>query len=116
MGYGHEHCSLAWPASRIKEDKKGYELEKCSLIGDAFSIHSFVVIGCALCRGFLPQIHYHHLAARMGLSRVFEPRYVSSPHSSVTAVWLSKYRRGSRGFDRVGAQQVVLRKSQLYRK
>ena len=70
MGYGHEHCSLAWPASRIKEDK-GYELEKCSLIGDAFSIHSFVVIGCALCRGFLPQIHYHHLAARMGLSPGF---------------------------------------------
>ena len=71
MGYGFGHCDLAWSASQIKADKKGYEYEKCSLVGDAFSIYSFVVIGVALCKDFLPRLHYHHLAARMGLAPGF---------------------------------------------
>ena len=71
MGYGFGHCELAWAASKIKENKKGFELEKCSLIGDAFSVHSFIVIGVALCQAWLPRVHYHHLAARMGMAPGF---------------------------------------------
>lgn len=68
MGYGFSHCELAWAASKIKGDKKGFELEKCSLVGDAFSIYSFIVIGVPLCRAWVPRVHYHHLAARMGMA------------------------------------------------
>lgn len=65
MGYGFEHCNLAWPASKIKQDPGGYEREKCSLIGDA-CIYSFVIIGAGLCRQWLPPIEYSHLCHRMG--------------------------------------------------
>lgn len=50
MGYGFGHCDLAWSAGKIKQDPDGYEREKCSLIGDAFSMYSFVIIGAALCK------------------------------------------------------------------
>lgn len=71
MGYGHQHCSLAWPASKIKGDPEGYEREQCSLLGDAFSMYSFCIIGAALCKAFLPSIHYRHLSLRMGLAPGF---------------------------------------------
>lgn len=71
MGYGFGHCELAWPASKIKQDPEGFEREKCSLIGDAFSMYSFVIIGAALSKAYLPRIHYHHLCKRMGLSPGF---------------------------------------------
>lgn len=71
MGYGFGHCQLAWSASQIKQSRRNFELEKCSLIGDAFSIHSFVVIGAAISREFLPRIHYQHLANRLGLAPGF---------------------------------------------
>lgn len=71
MGYGFGHCDLAWAASKIKEDQEGFEWEKCSLIGDAFSVFSFVIIGVALCKQFVPRLHYHHLVARMGLAPGF---------------------------------------------
>lgn len=71
MGYGFGHCDVAWSASRIKQDPKAYELEKCSLIGDAFSIYSFSIVGAALCKQFLPQMHYRHLCQRMGLAPGF---------------------------------------------
>lgn len=71
MGYGYKHCEVAWAASRIKQDAAGFEREKCSLIGDSFSIYSFVIVGAALCRSRLPTIHYHHLCRRMGLAPGF---------------------------------------------
>lgn len=71
MGYGYQHCDLAWSASKIKSDPLGYEREKCSLLGDAFSMYSFVVVGAALCRNRLPRVHFHHLAQRMGLAPGF---------------------------------------------
>ena len=72
MGYGFGHCNLAWAASHIKQNPEAYEREKCSLVGDAFSVFSFVIIGFALCRKFLPSIHYHHLCKRMGLAPGFK--------------------------------------------
>lgn len=71
MGYGFGHCQLAWSASQIKQNRQKFELEKCSLVGDAFSIHSFVIIGAALARNFIPRIHYQHLANRMGVAPGF---------------------------------------------
>ena len=71
MGYGFEHCSLAWSASKIKQDPGGHEREKCSLIGDAFSIYSFVIIGAGLCKRWIPTIEYKHLCQRMGLAPGF---------------------------------------------
>ena len=75
MGYGHGHCDLAWPASKIKDDPHGYEREKCSLVGDAFSMYSFCVIGAALCRNFCPRAHYAHLTRRMGLAPGFRASF-----------------------------------------
>lgn len=71
MGYGFQHCDLAWSANKIKADAAGYEREKCSLLGDAFSMYSFVVVGAALCKNRLPRVHFHHLAQRMALAPGF---------------------------------------------
>ena len=71
MGYGFGHTELAWSASKIKGDPAAYERERCSLVGDAFSIYSFVIIGAGLCRNFIPTIHYRHLCQRMGLAPGF---------------------------------------------
>lgn len=71
MGYGFGHCQLAWSASQIKQNPSGHKYEKCSLIGDAFSIFSFAIVGPALCREWIPQVHYQHLAARTGLAPGF---------------------------------------------
>ena len=71
MGYGFGHCRLAWSASQIKQNRHQYELEKCSLVGDAFSVYSFVIIGAALARNFMPQVHYQHLARRLGVAPGF---------------------------------------------
>lgn len=71
MGYGHQHCELAWSASKIKLDRAGFEREKCSLLGDAFSMYSFSIVGAALCKEFLPTIHFRHLTQRMGLAPGF---------------------------------------------
>lgn len=71
MGYGFGHTEVAWSASKIKGDPMGYERERCSLVGDAFSIYSFIIVGAGLCRNFLSPIHYRHLCQRMGLSPGF---------------------------------------------
>ena len=71
MGYGFGHTEIAWSASKIKGDFHAFERERCSLVGDAFSIYSFVVVGAGLCRGLIPQIHYRHLCQRMGIAPGF---------------------------------------------
>ena len=71
MGYGFGHTELVWSASKIKGDYQGFERERCSLVGDAFSIYSFVIVGAGLCLGWIPQIHYRHLCQRMGMAPGF---------------------------------------------
>ena len=44
---------------------------RCSLLGDSFSVLSFVIPGAALCRRFLPSVEYQWLANRMGLAPGF---------------------------------------------
>ena len=67
-GYGWEHTSVCWSASKIKQDKAGYESCRCSQIGDSFSIYSFVIFPWMALRKMLPQFDYSHLTERMGLS------------------------------------------------
>ena len=68
LGYGWKHTSLSRAASKIKGAESQYENERLSLLGDSFSVYSFVIVAAALCKEFMPRIHYSHLCDRMGLS------------------------------------------------
>lgn len=73
LGYGFGHTKLCMSASDIKRSKENYEDEKLSLLGDSFSVYSFVIAAAALCVRYLPHLHYHHLARRMGSAPGFKP-------------------------------------------
>ena len=68
LGYGFGHTSLCYSASKIKQSPTQYEDERLSLLGDAFSIFSFVIAAAALCKAYIPRMHYQHLARRMGMA------------------------------------------------
>ena len=68
LGYGYKHTALCMSASDIKKSRRDYEDLRLSLLGDSFSVHSFVIVAAALCRRFLPRISYKHLCSRMGLA------------------------------------------------
>ena len=71
LGYGWRHTELCCSASTIKRSPRDYEDVRNSLLGDSFSIYSFVIPGAALCRSFLPRLDYRHLCLRMGMSPGF---------------------------------------------
>lgn len=71
LGYGYQHTSLAWSASRSKGDPVGFDDCRHRLLGDSFSIYSFVVLAASCCHQFVPSIAYQHLAKRMGLAPGF---------------------------------------------
>ena len=71
LGYGWQHTELSCSASTIKRSPKNYEDIRNSLLGDSFSIYSFVIPGVALCKKFLPRLSYRHLCLRMGMSPGF---------------------------------------------
>ncbi len=68
LGYGAGHTELCFSASKIKQSKVAFEDERLSLLGDSFSIFSFVVAAAGLCRAFLSTPSYQHLANRMGMA------------------------------------------------
>ena len=68
LGYGYGHTELCYSASDIKKSKVAWEDERLSLLGDSFSIHSFVIVGAALCFKFIGKISYTTLAQRMGMA------------------------------------------------
>ncbi len=68
LGYGFSHTKMCFSASKIKQSAVKYEDERLSLLGDSFSIYSFVIVAAALCRRFLKQISYSHLVQRMGMA------------------------------------------------
>ena len=70
-GYGWEHTALCWSASDIKRDPQGFEGQRCSLIGDSFSVFSFVIFAWASCFPYLPTLTYEHLTKRMGMAPGF---------------------------------------------
>ena len=71
LGYGWGHTELALSASEIKQGRTNYEDVRCSLLGDSFSIYSFVIPGAAMAHEFLPAIDYKHRARRMGVAPGF---------------------------------------------
>ncbi len=70
-GYGWGHTCLCLSASDIKKDLQAYEDLRCSMVGDSFSIYSFVIFPWAALRNELPPIGYWHLAFRMGMAPGF---------------------------------------------
>ena len=71
LGYGWMHTHLCMSASQIKKSAAAFENERLSLLGDSFSIYSFVIPAAALCKQFLPRMSYAHLCDRMGLAPGF---------------------------------------------
>ena len=71
LGYGWKHTELCLSASDIKRDARSYEDIRCSLLGDSFSVFSFVIAGVAINKKHLPAMDYRHLCCRMGLSPGF---------------------------------------------
>lgn len=71
LGYGWNHTAVCMNASTIKSSKQRYKDERHSLLGDSFSMYSFIIPGVALCQRFLPRIKYRMVANRMGLAPGF---------------------------------------------
>ena len=58
-------------ASHIKQSAQAYEDLRCALVGDCFSVYSFVIFPWAALRERLPDFDYHHLCQRMGMAPGF---------------------------------------------
>ncbi|CAL1140246.1 unnamed protein product [Cladocopium goreaui] len=70
-GYGWGHTELALSASDIKKNYQDYEDARCSLVGDSFSMYSFVIFAWGSCARALPGMTYKHLCNRMGMAPGF---------------------------------------------
>ena len=70
-GYGWGHTELALSASDIKKNYQDYEDARCSLVGDSFSMYSFVIFAWGSCAHALPGMTYKHLCDRMGMAPGF---------------------------------------------
>ena len=68
LGYGWKHTSLCYNASDIKQSYEKYDDERHSLLGDSFSIYSFIIPALALCQQYVTRVKYQHLSRRMGLT------------------------------------------------
>ena len=71
LGYGRHHTRRAMSASEVKSGATAFEDKRLSMLGDSFSIYSFVLFAVACCRNFLPIMSYVHLTKRMGLAPGF---------------------------------------------
>ena len=67
MGYGPGHTKLCMSASDIKGREQAYEDERCSLVGDSFSIWSFCLVAAAGVAKFVGWLDPQLLFQRMGL-------------------------------------------------
>lgn len=81
LGYGWKHTALCYSASDIKKSYQQYDDERNSLLGDSFSMYSFIIPAFALCQRYITRVRYAHLVRRMGLSPGFRCgiRFVASP-------------------------------------
>ena len=101
LGYGFGHTELCYSASDIKRSKVAWEDERLSLLGDSFSIHSFVIVGAALCSRFIGKVSYKTLAGRMGMAPgACVPLFKTCPISRVL-------RYGARPDDLQGTPSVL---------
>ena len=71
LGYGIGHTRACLSASDVKGQEQRYEDLRCSLLGDSFSIYSFVMWAVALSYHYAPRVAYSHLAHRAGLAPGF---------------------------------------------
>jgi len=71
LGYGYGHTTLAWAASKIKQQPQKFDDCRHFYLGDSFSIYSFVIVAAVLCRRFTPRLSYSHLARRLGMAPGF---------------------------------------------
>ena len=67
MGYGSHHTFLALSASEAKSNKTRFEDERCSLLGDGFSIYSFMVIAAFAAFPWLKRVEVQQMNNRTGL-------------------------------------------------
>lgn len=67
-GLVRKHTAIACPASKIKQNTVGFSDLRSSLLGDSFSVYSFVVLAIACCRKYLPVIPCSVVVQRMGLA------------------------------------------------
>ena len=95
LGYGAQHTKLCYSASIIKQSKQKYEDERLSLLGDSFSVYSFVIVAAALCRRFINRVDYRHLVRRMGIA----PGFVLSFELESPLSRMLSYGFGERGED-----------------
>lgn len=71
LGYGFRHTAVCMSASDIKSNKRRYEDMRLSLLGDSFSIYSFVIFAFALSFRYVTRVPYSHLCRRMGMAPGF---------------------------------------------
>lgn len=71
LGYGIGHTRSCMSASEQKQNQTAYTDMRLSLLGDSFSIFSFVIFALACSRKFAPTLHYRTLCERMGLAPGF---------------------------------------------
>ena len=79
-GLGYNHTELCWNANQIKQNPKGYEDARKSLVGDSFSCFSFAYVCAMMCAKWINIPSYEMLWNRMGLSPGFcPPLHVQAP-------------------------------------
>ena len=66
MGYGHQHTIVCMAASKAKGNKSAFEDERCSLVGDSFSIGSFSLFAAAAVYHWTKFFDVQVLFGRMG--------------------------------------------------
>ena len=71
LGYGWKHTALCYNASDIKQSFQKYDDERQSLLGDSFSMFSFIIPALAMCQQYITRVKYQHLTRRMGLTPGF---------------------------------------------
>jgi site-specific DNA-cytosine methylase len=52
LWYGWRHTALCYSASEIKQSRQAYDDQRHSLLGDSFSIFSFIIPAVGLCHEF----------------------------------------------------------------
>lgn len=72
MGFGDGHTLPAFSASKAKQDKQGYEDERCSLLGDSFAIPSFSIIAAFAIHKWVPFLAAEQVTQRLGLPPGFK--------------------------------------------
>eukprot|EP00435_Cladocopium_sp_Y103_P039554 s2015_g10.t1 len=82
-----------------EQEKAGFEDVRHCLLGDSFSIYSFVILAAACAKRFIPKFHYKHLASRMGVAPGFQPHFrsviplcrsLSYGSSGISSEWFNK--------------------------